>query len=150
VWDDELEFKTERAIFLGCYAIRKLKESKLLSHTLCGLNTSFISHPVYTDYVKSESDKWSKEYNFYQSNKVELALENLCNQFIHSKIYSPFLPFGKGCMGFFFASDKEYKKHVYYIQLIKIVNVFLSVVHNKNIKLELDINDAKVSVKKMD
>jgi len=42
VWDIELEFKTEKAVFLGCYAIRKLKESKLLSTEISGFNTSLI------------------------------------------------------------------------------------------------------------
>ena len=48
-------------------------------------------------------------------------------------------------MGFFFASDKEYRKQVYYVQLIKIVSLFLSVVHNKKVNLELEVNGAEVS-----
>lgn len=145
VWDNELEFKTEKAVFLGCYAIRKLKESKLLSTELSGFNTSLISHPIKTEHENEGDEKWSKKYHFGQSNKHELALERLCNQFIHSKIYSPFVPGGLGCMGFFFASDKEYKKRVYYVQLIKIVSIFLSVVQNKKVNLELEVNGANVS-----
>ncbi|MDO6610561.1 hypothetical protein Q4601_03185 [Shewanella sp. 1_MG-2023] len=145
VWDNELEFKTEKAVFLGCYAIRKLKESKLLSTELSGFNTSLISHPIRSEHDSIVDEKWSKKYNFGQSDSNELALERLCNQFIHSKIYSPFVPGGQGCMGFFFASDKEYRKQVYYVQLIKIVSLFLSVVHNKKVNLELEVNGAEVS-----
>ncbi len=147
IWDNELEFKTEKAVFIGCYAIRKLRESQLLSSSVCGLNTSLISHPVRVDFIENNDENWYKKYTFSQSNNQELALKSLCNQFIHSKIYSPFLPSGLGCVGFFFASDTECKKHVYYIQLIKVVNIFLSVVHNKSINLELEINGAKVSAK---
>lgn len=88
VWNNELEFKTEKAVFIGCYAIRKLKESKLLSAELSGFNTSLISYPI-----KIECDEnWSEKYYFGKSDNHELALERLCNQFIHSKIYSPFIP----------------------------------------------------------
>jgi len=52
-------------------------------------------------------------------------------------------------MGFFFASDKEYKKRVYYVQLIKIVSIFLSVVHNKKVNLELEVNGAEVSARNL-
>lgn len=149
IWDNELEFKTEKAVFFGCYAIRKLKESKLLSHEISGFNTSLISHPIRVTGVDVADDKWSKKYNFGQSDGQELALERLCNQFIHSKIYSPFVPGGQGCMGFFFASDKECKKQVYYVQLIKIVSIFLSVVHNKKVNLELEINGAEVSARNL-
>lgn len=147
IWDNELEFKAEKAVFLGCYAIRKLKESSLLSNEICGFNTTLISHPIRVGFVAKVDDKWTKKYNFGKSENQELALERLCNQFIHSKIYSPFVPEGLGCMGFFFASDKQCNKHVDYVQLIKIVSLFLSVVNNKKIKLELEINGADVCAK---
>ncbi|WP_435235833.1 hypothetical protein ACR30L_19170 [Psychromonas sp. PT13] len=149
VWDNELEFKTEKAIFVGFYAIRKLKESKLLSSSICGFNTRLISYPIRIELVDDKEEKWSKKFNFNQSIKEELALEQLCNQFIHSIIYSPFVPDGMVCAGFFFASDKECKKHVYYVQLIKIVNIFLSVAHNKKINLELEIDGLNVSAKNL-
>ncbi|MCL1046339.1 hypothetical protein L2737_13565 [Shewanella electrodiphila] len=60
VWDNELEFKTEKAVFLGCYAIRKLKESKLLSTELSGFNTSLISHPIRSEHDSIVDEKWSK------------------------------------------------------------------------------------------
>ncbi|MCL1056895.1 hypothetical protein L2729_02675 [Shewanella gelidimarina] len=75
VWDIELEFKTEKAVFLGCYAIRKLKESKLLSTEISGFNTSLISHPIRSEYTCTTDVKWSKQYSFGQSEIHELALE---------------------------------------------------------------------------
>jgi hypothetical protein len=147
IWDNELEFKTEKAVFLGFYAIRKLRESKLLSSVVCGLNTSLISHPIRNGVVLNKEDSWSKNYNMGQSEDKNLPLKVICDQFVHSKIYSPFIPGGLGCMGFFFASDSECKNQVYYVQLIKVVSLFLSVVHDKKIQLKLDVNGAVITAK---
>jgi hypothetical protein len=105
VWGKELEFKTEKAVFLGFYAIRKLRESKLLSNAVCGLNTSLSSNPIRNGVVLNKEDSWIKNYNVEQSDEQNLPLKDLCDQFVHSKIYSPFIAEGLGCMGFFFASD---------------------------------------------
>jgi len=147
VWDSELEFKTEKAIFLGFYAIRKLRESKLLSSVVCGLNTSLISHPIRDGVVLNKDEHWSKKYNVGQNDEKNLPLKTLCDQFVHSKIYSPFIPEGLGCLGFFFASDSECKNQVYYVQLIKVVSIFLSVVHDNKIQLKLDVNGAVITAK---
>ncbi|WP_033538412.1 MULTISPECIES: hypothetical protein [Shewanella] len=149
VWDNELEFKTEKAVFLGFYAIRKLRESKLLSNVVCGLNTSLISHPTRKAVSSNKGEHWSKKYNMGQSDDKTLPLKVLCDQFVHSKIYSPFVPCGLGCMGFFFASDSECKNQVYYVQLIKIVSLFLSVVHDKKIDLELEVNGKQITAKNL-
>lgn len=147
IWDNELEFKTEKAVFLGFYAIRKLRESKLLSSVVCGLNTSLISHPIRNDITINKEGNWSKNYNMGQSDEKNLPLKVLCDQFVHSKIYSPFIPGGLGCMGFFFASDSECKNQVYYVQLIKVVSLFLSVVHDKMVQLKLNVNAAVITAK---
>ena len=145
-WETEVEFKTEKAIFVGFYAIRKLKESKLLNNEVHGLNTSLKSNRIRTDCIVNNEDHWSKKYNLGQSDDQHLNLEKLCNQFIHSKLYSPFFQPGLGCLGFYFASDNEYTKHIYYLQLIKVINIFLSVANNKHIKLDLEVNGSDISV----
>lgn len=146
-WNEGLEFETEKAVFLGFYTIRKLKESKLLCSEISGFNTKLVSYPIRADVKLADCDKWSEAYNLMQGNEQVLALEELCNQFIHSKIYSPFVPGGLGCMGFYFASDKEFKSHVYYVTLVKIVSVFLSVSNSKKINLKLDINGAQIGAR---
>lgn len=131
IWNNEHEFKTEKTLFLGFYAIRKLKESKLLSTRITGINTSLIYYSIKDNHKNVNSEKWSNKYYFGKSYKETLSLKKLCNQFIHSKIYSPFIPDNKCCVGFFFASDDEHKKLVYYVQLKKIVGIFLSIIHDK-------------------
>ncbi len=56
-----------------------------------------------------------------------LNVTEVCNQFIHSLIFTPFIPFGEALVGVFVASDYASKKMLYYITLVKIVEIFRSV-----------------------
>ena len=52
-WDDELEFKVEKAIFIGFYAIRKLLESKLLPPSVVGFNWKLTCYPKLSEPVET-------------------------------------------------------------------------------------------------
>ncbi|HGS4780209.1 hypothetical protein [Vibrio fujianensis] len=142
-WNDDLEFSVEKSIFLGFYAIRKLKESGLLPNNVISLNWKVITYPK-SD--KPRQNKFIDDYQLFSGGSKQLSLEVLCNQFIHSKHFSPFVPDGDFCLGFFFASDRESKKELYYIQLVSVINVFLSVVYEKKMTLELLHDENKFSV----
>jgi hypothetical protein len=46
--------------------------------------------------------------------------------------------------GFYFTSDYQSKKCIYYIPLIKVIEIFLSVANSKRIKLDIDIDKMKI------
>jgi hypothetical protein len=132
VFNEEIEFKMEKTIFLGSYIIRKLNESKLLSNEISKFNINVTSYPADIDGHNLNHGNWHKKYKLIGGDVHKISLINLSNQFIHSKIYSPFIPGGLGCMGFFFASDFKCEKQVFYIRIIDIMSVFLSVSLEKN------------------
>lgn len=141
-WNHKLEFQCEKAIFLGFYAIRKLMESNLIESNIVSMNTKITKHmPIENEIFEINFlKKWSKAYNLMMGDEWQLSLEKICNQFIHSKIYSPFVPDGTWCVGIYFVSDRDYQTRVYYAQLIRIIETFLSVSHGKSINLKLDID----------
>ena len=143
-WNDELEFSVEKSIFLGFYAIRKLKESGLLPNNVISLNWKITAYPKVD---KPKQNKFINDYQLFAGSSKQLNLEALCNQFIHSNHFSPFVPDNHVCVGFFFVSDRESKKEMYYLQLVSVINVFLSVVHEKRMKLKLVPNKSEFSVK---
>ncbi|WP_139363682.1 hypothetical protein [Oceanospirillum linum] len=143
-WNDDLEFSVEKSIFFGFYAIRKLKESGLLPNNVISFNWKITTYP------KADNPKKNKSINDYQlfsGGSKQLSLEDLCNQFVHSNHFSPFVPDNQVCVGFFFASDRESKKELYYLQLVSVINIFLSVVHEKRVTLELVHKEAEFSIK---
>ncbi len=146
-WNTELEFKTEKAVFIGAYSIRKLKENNHLNCKILGMNAHLFSYNARQGFDPDENEKWIRGYDHMNGKKECLSLETLCNQFIHSKRYSPFVPGGLGCVGFYFASDSYYKNKIFYVQLVQLVNIFLSVARGKVVKLSLDIEGSNIRVK---
>ncbi|HCG9589970.1 TPA: hypothetical protein NJ696_004940 [Vibrio parahaemolyticus] len=142
-WNDDLEFSVEKSIFIGFYAIRKLKESGLLPNNVTSLNWKITTYPKAD---KPRQNKFINDYQLFSGGSKQLSLGALCNQFVHSNHFSPFVPDGSFCVGFFFVSDRESKKELYYMQLVSVINVFLSVVHEKKMTLELVHNENEFSV----
>ena len=146
-WRSELEFETEKSVFIGAYSIRKLKENNYLNCAISGMNTYLFSYNTRQGFEPDENDKWVRGYDHLNGKKECLSLEQLCNQFIHSKRFSPFVPEGLGCLGFYFASDNHYENNIFYVQLVQLVNIFLSVSCGKVIKLSLNIEGSNIGVK---
>ena len=146
VWDHELEFKCEKAIFIGFYAIRKLIESQLIERSIETRNTK-VTRYLPRNNVNFELEfakKWSSAYNLLEGEKWQLSSEKICNQFIHSKVFSPFVPFRNVCVGVYISSDRDYRKFVYYIQLVTIIETFLSVAHERSLKLNVDVDENNI------
>lgn len=142
-WNEELAFSVEKAVFLGFYAIRKLNESGLLPIKVISLNWKLTAYPKA---YKEPQEKFINDYHLFEGYSKQLNLKRLCNQFVHSTHFYPFVPDGSFCVGFFFASDRESKKELYYIQLVNVINIFLSVVYQKGIVLELVHSKNELSV----
>ena len=93
-----------------------------------------------------ENAKWIKSYDLYNSEKINLALKKVCDQFIHSKYFSAFVPKGLGCVGTYFVSDYDFEKHIYYLRLVDIVNIFLSVSKEEVVNLDLKIEGSIIEI----
>ncbi len=150
-WDPSVknEFEIEKHIFYGFYGIRKLQEDKHLNNSANALNFNIYTYPVIEniDFEAVFNEKWHNAYNFIQGKKEQLSLKDLSNLIIHSRIYSPFVVEELGVMGIYFSSDNTYKTKVYYIQLIKIIELFRSVAEDRLVKLKLDTSiPGKISI----
>jgi hypothetical protein len=51
-----------------------------------------------------------------------------------------------GVMGVYFASDDEYKRNVFYLQLVKMAEIFLSASEERQVKLDLQVRNNRVEV----
>jgi hypothetical protein len=143
-WSDKLEYEVEKSIFVGFYAIRKLQENGHLTQSITSLNWTLTAYP---SHVEATSEKWIRNYNHSIGSAKTFSLKKICHQFVHSVHFSPFVPDGKFCVGFYFVSDHDSKKELYYIQLVNVLNVFLSVANGKKIKLKIEHNENSLSVK---
>lgn len=113
-WDFKTEFEIEKLIFLGFFSIRKLLDIERLKN-MENRNISLTEYPQSVDEDEFDNTfqrKWQDIYDFSKGTEVSLSLRELCNQFIHSKIYSDFVLNNNEwtcCFGFFFASERKYK-----------------------------------------
>ena len=87
--------------------------------------------------------KVARLYDLYDGNKQLISYRDVCNQFIHSSIFAPFTPFDTSLVGIYIASDKVRKKFLYYIVLVKIVEMFRAIGNNKLVRHTVQFNDKK-------
>lgn len=96
-----------------------------------------------------DTDHPLNNYNLFKgfdSNKSNKSIKYICHQFIHSEIFIPFIPFGKELVGIYFCSNKKKLNEIYYIQLVTIVELFLSVSLNEIKRIKLNVEGKTISV----
>lgn len=74
------------------------------------------------------------DYNTKKSERVELSLKEICNQFIHSYVWSPvYTSDMKKLYGALFSSDKNKEKFVYLLNIKDWITALDFVIENCNI-----------------
>lgn len=122
-WGSKNIFALEKDLFIGFYAIRKLIESKKISDSL-KLKEYQILEFEYHGTNNSIIDYFSEEkYNFDKPNKKKLTIAQLCNQFIHSFYFSPYVS-GELLIGFFICSDHQREKGIYMVTILDIIDIY--------------------------
>lgn len=143
-WSKITEYMSEKEIFIGFFIVRKLMES---GHVICGLTTK--SYEVFSSPHSEPIDLWKNksaflnDYNPTMGILDSLSIKDLCNQFIHSYYISFFVPLGRELVGIYFCSDRQRKKSIYYVQLVKVLEIFLSIGINSPRLLELTFDKGK-------
>ncbi len=121
-WTEQSFFLLEKEVFLGFFCIRKLMESNKISTNLQKENIELAVYPVGEKAITLlNQDDFSELYNLCDGNVEMISYWNICNQFIHSSIFAPFIPTGKSLIGIYMASDWAKKKKLYYISIIQIL-----------------------------
>lgn len=123
-WSDKNLFVVEKEIFLGFYAIRKLIESKKISDSITQRKHKLQEFPYSGDPNSIVTHMRDTEYDLASGKTSYLTTVELCNQFIHSHHFLPFLPDGKHLVGFFFCSDRKRTSGIYLVTIFDIVELY--------------------------
>lgn len=129
-WGNKNLFVVEKEIFLGFYAIRRLVESKKVSDSISKHKHNLKEFAYSGDPNSLVTHMRNTEYDLTSGKTVQLTTIDLCNQFIHSHHFVPFLPDGKHLVGFFFCSDRKRTSGIYLITIFDVVSIYRSVGSN--------------------
>src|SRR6218665_1643686 len=101
-WGEKNFYTVEKEIFIGFYSIRKLIESKKISDHVSEKKYKIHEFPYRGNPESIVTHMKGSEYDFNVLKDVEVSVYTLCNQFIHSHHFVPFILNGKSLIGFFF------------------------------------------------
>lgn len=129
-WPERSLAKLEKEVFIGFYVIRKLLEARKLSDSLSKKRIAveafrFTGARQITIY--NWNSKFADAYDFENPALVSMRLEFLCNQIVHSYIFKEVFDEDGVLSGIFICSDRERKEKLYYVSLLELIKVFLSV-----------------------
>ena len=129
-WSERSLFTLEKEVFLGLFALRKLMESNKVTDAVKNRKVELAIYPANEKPIALlNQHKFPELYNLYAGQKEAVSYWDICNQFIHSSIFAPFVPTNTFLVGFYIASDRAKKKKLYYVQL-KILVEMLETVGN--------------------
>lgn len=126
-WGEKNFYTVEKEIFVGFYSVRKLIESKKISDSLKTKSYEVKEFP-YRGHPESIITHFKEsDYDLNRAKTSRITIIQLCNQFIHSHHFLPFLPNGRNFIGFFFCSDHKRTSCIYLITLFDIVDIFRTI-----------------------
>src|SRR5690349_14570963 len=115
-WSVNAEAKLERTVLTGFWSIRKLAEAhkfstEIVSRQVTLIRFPFLGKPI--DYLNYH--RFIELYNFNRPLAESMPVAALCNQFIHSFVFSVVLGDTGGLVGILFNSDRSRRRGVYEI-----------------------------------
>ena len=141
-WTHRSSFALEKEVFLGLFALRKLIESNKVSDAVKNKTVELAMYPANDKPITLlNQHRFPELYDLYAGQHESIDYWTICNQFIHSSIFAPFVPTGSSLVGFFIASDYTKKKKLYYIQLKILVEMLESVGQDYPQHVELTFNE---------
>ncbi|MED5610030.1 hypothetical protein VV867_20205 [Pseudomonas sp. JH-2] len=123
-WGEKNFYTVEKEIFIGFYSVRKLIESKRVPDHISGKKYNIHEVPYCEEPTSLATNTKEAQYDFRALKNTEISIYDLCNQFIHSHHFVPFIPGGKNLIGFFFCSDRKRKSGLYLITLFDVVEIY--------------------------
>jgi len=127
-WTASSSAALEKEVFVGAFEVRKLMDSGHVSHDVSGKVHRIFFYPFRDrNEIEHKIEHFTRDYHVMRGEPTNLTLRKLMDQLIHSFHFSPFVPFGSGMVGIFFASDWVRKNRLYYFPLTKLVEVFRNV-----------------------
>ena len=115
--------RIEKEIFISFYAIRKLFGTLKVSDKLKRATTELVWHPNINQVHHMNSEHIQLLYDLDKFYKEERDVLYLCNQFIHSFVFSVFEENGR-IGGFLVSSDRVRNKKLYRVSLEQVIVLF--------------------------
>lgn len=136
-WGEKNFYTLEKEIFVGFYSIRKLIESKKISDPLRSKTYEVKEFPYNGNPETIVTHFKDNEYDMSKGKTSKITVAHLCNQFIHSHHFLPFLPNGKNLIGLFFCSDHKRTSCIYLITIFDIADIFRAIGSNYPDSIEI-------------
>jgi hypothetical protein len=127
-WTDASYARCEQTIMLGFYSIRKLRESAKLTDKVAKMNVPIRSYPATGRTVHLlNSHRLEKLYHLDKPKKGTASLPFLCNQIIHSYVFSLLFEERNKLAGLLVASDRDRSKALLEVSVQKLIEIFETV-----------------------
>ena len=127
-WPDRSLARLEQTVMLGFYSIRKLLEAKKLTVDVSEKQLPVISFPSLGKPVTLLN--WhhlDRLYDFDHPNEQKRSIQWLCNQVVHSYVFTPTFAEPVGLTGLLLNSDRTRHEALYLINIEDIISLFYSV-----------------------
>ncbi len=144
-WSEKSFYTLEKEIFIGFFSIRKLIESNKISESIATKTYQIYEFPKNKNIESIISINPKNDFEFGKKTQVDITIAALCNQFIHSYHFVPFIPEGKALIGFIFCSDYKRKTGIYMMTIFDVVDIYRQTGNNYPSTYSAKrINDQKV------
>lgn len=114
----------EKDIFIGFYAIRKLMDTVKIKDSTRELKVRLQWSPniKIVDYLNNH--RIDELYDLEQTGQETRTLKFVCDQIVHSYIFMPIENEKGGLFGFYFTSDRDRQKKLFYISVQDVIDIF--------------------------
>jgi len=131
IWSERNTVRFEKDMFISFYSIRKLIEAKKLSRDVIAVRIAASSFPATGKEVTYMNwHKLDELYDFDRGRQESLKLEFLCNQLIHSYVFSPIFEDHGPLLGILLSSDRMRNKRLFEVSVDEIIRVLRAVGHD--------------------
>ena len=116
--------RLEREIFVGFYAIRKLLDTMKVTDATKAFTFELKCSPCVKRVDYMNCHRIDELYDLHSDSVENRDLTFLCNQFIHSYVFSPVFDQDSRVAGFYVSSDRARQKKVYFVELAQVLTAF--------------------------
>ena len=125
VWRDASLAKLELGIMTGFYIIRKLIEARKVGDSVPKKEILLGYHPATGERITYRSaHRIDRLFDFSRTRHQRRQLRYVCNQIVHSYIFTPLLAESGGWAGVVFASDRDKRRGAYWLDAEDVVQIF--------------------------
>ena len=116
-WPERSFYLVEKDVFIAFYGIRKLIEAKKLTQATEKMSIQLYTYPT-TGYgvTRLNSHNIDRLFDLEKPQKQTRELKFICNQIIHSYVFTPALTEDNGLAGIMFSSERERNQSLYFME----------------------------------